>query len=214
MRPITTSSLRGIAWGVLLSAGLTSTGCYHSMGQPGYGYGSPMYGNQYPGYGGYQGIQTLTPGNYYAPGSTTPTYNSNGLNPIADPNAGGAGSGGAGGGSGGGNDAPPYSPGVGSDPSRPVPMYDGAGSDSSAPAEDPAAQPQLNQFDSGSPSTLSKPEASGDWAIQPASGRERTEAEAEPVESLESTVAEPGLETAEQTEGTEEEPPLLAPVAE
>ena len=210
MRPNISGSLRRIALGVMLPAVLTSTGCYHSTMYP--GYGAPMYGNPAPGYGGYQGIQTLTPGTYYAPG-TTPTYNSNGLTPQADPNASGSSSG-SGGQNGGSSNAPPYSPPTSNDnPSRPVPMYDsGAGGDSSTPQDDPAAEPQLNQNDSGSPSTLSKPAANEEWAIKPASGNDGSELEAqEPTESVESPATEPSLETVEQEAEVDEEPPLLAP---
>lgn len=221
MRPNISGSLRRIALGVILPAVLTSTGCYHSSMYPGYGYGAPMYGNPAPGYGGYQGqgIQTLTPGTYYAPG-TTPTYNSNGLTPQADPNASGSSSGsgsGSGGLNNGGNNAPLYSPGVGSDVSRPVPMYDsGAGGDGSAPPEDPSSQPQLNQNDSGNPSTLSKPAANEEWAIRPASGSDDSEPEPEePTETSEAPALAPALEPIEQIEEPEEEPaPLAPPVAE
>ncbi len=214
MRPNISGSLRRIALGIMLPAALTSTGCYHSTMYP--GYGAPMYGNPAPGYGGYQGIQTMTPGTYYAPG-TAPTYNPNSLTPQADPNASGSSSGsGVGGQNGGSSNAPPYSPPAGDPPKKPVPdgpYYEsGAGGDGSAPQDDPAAEPQLNQNDSGSPSTLSKPAANEEWAIKPASGSDSSDVEAqEPTESVESPATEPALETVEQEAEGDEEPSLLAP---
>lgn len=216
MRPNISGSLRRIALGVMLPTMLTSAGCYHSTMYPGYGYGTPMYGTPAPGYGGYQGqgIQTLTPGNYYAPG-TAPTYNPNSLTPQADPNASGSSSGTGGQGSGGSN-APPYSPGVESDPSRPVPMYDSdAGGEGSSSTDDPNSNSpiQENNSGAGAPTTMSKPAPSADWAggsgVEPASANETQEAALEP--SVEAASELEPLEQTEEAGEEEEEPPLLAP---
>lgn len=225
MRPNISGSLRRIALGVMLPTVLTSTGCYRSTMYPGNGYGtpmygSPMYGNPTPGYGGYQGqgIQTLTPGTYYAPG-TAPTYNPNGLNPQADPNASGSSSG-SGGQNGAGSSAPPYSPPASDGISKPVPdpspFYGNeAGGDSSAPQFDPSGQPQTNLQNSGSPSTLSKPAAREEWGdIKTVSGPDGSELEPEePAPAAEMPEPVPSLEPVEQEAGVEadEEPALLEP---
>jgi len=194
---MTSGSLRSIATGVLLPAVLSWGGCYRPMMQPGYGYGSPMYGNQYGGYGGYQGIQTQTPGMYYAPGTTNPgTYApGNNLQPNPDPNFSGS-SGSGGGSNNGGNDAPVYSPPASNDtPSRPAPLYEDnpAGGDSNAPLQEPLTE----QNSPGA--SLSKPAVIGDeGTIEQASGK--TEGGGLDTETA---------ETAESTE--EEEPPLFAP---
>ena len=225
MRPNTPGSLRLIAVGLLLLSG-----CYRPWMQPGYGYGSPMYGNQYQGgYGGYQGIQTLTPGQYYDPGSTVPgTYApaSNGLQPTPDSGSGGGTGGGA---SDGGGDAAPYNPGVGDSPSKPVPndpFYnnnesgDGTGSGLVPPeTEGPINRQKLDQDNS---SSQAAPAAAEDWAeptIEQASGRSEAAAPAARTEDIEAKTAEV-LETesteatdteAHATEVEEEAPPRLAP---
>lgn len=213
MRPNISGSLRKIALGAILPAVLTSTGCYHSTMYPGYGYGTPMYGTPTSGYGGYQGIQTMTPGTYYAPG-TAPTYNPNSLTPQADPNASGSSSG-TGGQNSGGNNAPLYSPPASNDnPSRPVPMYDsGTGGDNSAPPFDPSSQPQTNLNKSSTPATLAKPAANEEWAdIKTVSGPGDSEVEAEePTQAVELPVAEPALEPDVQEPALEEESSLLEP---
>ncbi|MFO1005510.1 MAG: hypothetical protein U0929_06115 [Planctomycetaceae bacterium] len=217
MRPNISGSLRRIALGVILPAVLTSTGCYHSSMYPGYGYGTPMYGTPTPGYGGYQGIQTMTPGTYYAPG-TAPTYNPNSLTPQADPNASGSSSG-TGGQNSGGNNAPPYSPpSSDNNPSRPVPdpspFYgnEPAG-DNSAPPFDSSSQPQTNLNKSSTPATLAKPAANEEWTdIKTVSGPDGSEMEAEePAQAVELPVAEPALEPDVQEPEVEEEPSLLEP---
>ncbi len=184
MRSIAQRSLHLMAGLCLLS------GCYRPMMYPqqqGY------YGGGYPGgatqsYGGYQGIQTLTPGQYYAPGTSgTPTYAPNGLQPTPEGGNGGAG-GSSGGGSGG--DAPVYNPGTEA-PTRPVPTYDG---DDPGGLQEPAADGTIRDINSGGQPSVQLDEVpAADWP-----------AAEQPIEQT-------GLKSAEPEE-TEEVPSLFAPV--
>ena len=164
MQPNTLASLRWIVGVCLLS------GCYSPWMNSRQGYGYSPYGGAYgtyPGaYGGYQGIQTLTPGQYYAPGTTTPTYAPNGLEPT--PDAGTSGSGGTSNPKGSGGDAPPYNPGT--VPSRPVPntpYYGDPATDSNGQFEPPISDAPIreNNLDNGQPSTMSEP-SRGKWATE------------------------------------------------
>ena len=180
MRPNTLGSLRWIAAVLLLS------GCYRPFMNPqqGYGYGGAYSGGMSPGgYGGAQGIQTLTPGQYYAPGAGGATYlqgTPNNLQPVVDPNnSGSRGGTGSGNGTGaGGGDAPIYNPPEGGTPARLTPMYDDTpsvddpGSGLQAPASDPEIQE--NNSGTGDPSALLEPAPTGDWATE-------STAEAEPT---------------------------------
>ena len=205
MRPNTLGSLRWIAAVLLLS------GCYRPWMQPGAGYGGPMYGNQYyqGGYGGYpgsQGIQTLTPGNYYDPNTGgTPTYSQpNGLVPQADPGISG---GGSGNGAGDGGNAPlsPYNPQGVDAPVKPVPggnFYEDtpASSDPGGQMEPPESERpvELKKLESEEPSAMTEPAAAEEWAAEPLSDR--------PIEQVNREEEE------KQVEPTEEEVPLLTPL--
>ncbi len=189
MRSIAQRSLHLMAGLCLLS------GCYRPMMYPqqqGY------YGGGYPGgatqsYGGYQGIQTLTPGQYYAPGTSgTPTYAPNGLQPI--PEGGTNGSGGSSGG-GSGGDAPVYNPGTES-PTRPVPndpYYPGNGDPGGL--QEPASDGTIreNNPGTGQPSVQLQEVPAGEWP------------------AAEQSIEQTGLKSSEPEE-TEEVPSLFAPV--
>ncbi len=194
MRPNTWGSLRWIAAVLLLS------GCYRPwmQPQPGYGYGGN--GGAYQGgYGGNQGIQTLTPGPYYAPGAGGATYiqgTPNGVQPEVDPNNSGTGTGG---GTGDGGDAPrsPYNPGSNT-PARPVPMYDSNGNPNdtgNGQMEPPASEGPIQErkIDLDGAST-SEPAPAADWAANPTGP---TVQAIEPVNS-------------EEVEAATEAPPLLS----
>ena len=194
MRPNTWGSLRWIAAVLLLS------GCYRPFmnPQPGYGYGGAYQGGMSQGgYGGYQGNQTLTPGQYYAPApSGTPTYQQgtpNGLQPIVDPNNSGGGTGGGGGNGTGGGDAPIYNPQGTESPVRPAPMYPETPSldDPGSGLQEPATDPNLRENNSGTgdPSALLEPAPLGNWATE--SDVEAAEPLIEPVNSEE---VEPAME--------------------
>ncbi len=188
MRSIARRSLHLLAGLCLLS------GCYRPMMSPqqqGY------YGGGYPGgatqsYGGYQGIQTLTPGQYYAPGTSgTSTYAPNGLQPVVDPNN-------SGNGIGDGGDAPPsqYNPPATGTPTRPVPndpYYPGNGDPGGL--QEPASDGTIRENNSGAgqPSVQLEEVPAGEWP-----------AAEQPIEQT-------GLNSAE-TEETEEVPSLFAPV--
>ena len=186
MRSIARRSLHLMAGLCLLS------GCYRPMMSPqqqGY------YGGGYPGgatqsYGGYQGIQTLTPGQYYAPGTSgTPTYAPNGLQPVVDPNSSGIGNSG-----GDGGDAPPsqYNPPAGGAPTRPVPMYENA---DPGGLQEPASDGTIRENNSGTgqPSVQLQEVPAGEWPV------------------AEQPIEQTGLQSTEQEE-TEEVPSLFAPV--
>lgn len=172
-----------------LAAGLCLlSGCYRPMMSPqqqGY------YGGGYPGmgtqsYGGYQGIQTLAPGQYYAPGTSgTPTYAPNSLQPTPEGGTGGSLGGG------GGGDAPVYNPGT-ENPTRPVPMYDG---NDPGGLQEPTSDGLIRENNSGAgqPSVLLEEEPAGEWP-----GNEQA-------------IEQAGLQSPEQEE-TEEVPSLLAPI--
>ena len=191
MRPNTLGSLRWIVAVLLLS------GCYRPMMQPqqGYGYGGAYSGGAYQGgYGGSQGIQTLTPGQYYTPGvGSTPTYQQgtpSGPQPEVDPN-----NTGTGGGNGDGGDAPlsDYNP-QGIEPARPAPMYPDtpASGDPGSEFREPATEEPVRENDSGTghPSVLLEPAPTGDWATEAA------QPEIEPVNNEEVEAAtEPPLLT-------------------
>ena len=213
MRPNTPGSLRWIALGILVLSG-----CYRPWMQPGNGYGSPMYGNQYNGgYGGYQGIQTLTPGQYYDPGTTVPgTYApaGNGLQPTPDSGSGGGGAGG--GTSDGGGDAAPYNPPTEGSGNRAVPMYpdnetrDGAGNGLVPPETEGPVTPQKIDLDKSS--SKAEPAPVDAWSqptIEQASGLSEAAESTDAMETVEAPAAE---STEAETEATEEEePPLSIP---
>lgn len=155
MRSFSMDSLLWIASVCLLS------GCYSPWMYPrqgyGYGYGnsSPYYGGQY--LGGSQGIQTLPPGSYYAPGSIDPgAVAPNSLQPTPDDGSGGAG--GAGGG-----EAPVYNPGANTPSSRPAPTYDDVAPGSGL--EEPETEGPVQQNNAGGfPGAMSEPSPSTNWA--------------------------------------------------
>ena len=200
MRPNTWGSLRWLAAVLLLS------GCYRPFMQPqqGYGYGGAAYpGGMYQG--GYQGIQTQTPGQYYAPGAGGGTYlqgTPNGLQPEVDPNNTGTG-GGNGTGDGTGGNAPPYNPGT-ENPTRPVPTYDGdtPGTDPGGQFEPPATEgPILERKIDLDGASTSEPAPAGEWAAEPT-----LETAEQTVETAESVI-EPV--NREEVEPATEVPPLL-----
>ncbi len=184
MRPNTLKTLCWIAAACLLS------GCFRPWMPPQQGYGYGGYGNAIQGgYGGYQGIQTLTPGQYYAPGTTQPTYNLNGLQPIPEGDANGTGTG-----SGDGGNAPlsPYNPAAPGEPVKPVPnpLYEMNGASGGlVPPETDDGTIQQNKPDLDGSSSLSAPAASSDWGAE------------EPIEAVNHV----------EQEATEEVPALLVP---
>ena len=200
MRPNTWSSLRWIAAVLLLS------GCYRPLMSPqqGYGYGGAYPGGMYQGgYGGNQGIQTLTPGQYYAPGAAGSTYiqgTPNGLQPVVDPNNSGTGTG-TGNGSGDGGDAPrsPYNPPESGVPTKPVPepYYPSDGDTGGGQLQPPASEGEIQErkIDLDGAST-SEPAAAGEWAAEPVleTAELPVETAEQPIESVNNEAIEAAME--------------------
>ncbi len=226
MRPNTLRPQRWIA-GVLLSGVGLLSGCYSPWMHPGYrgnGYGNPYYGNG--GYGGYGsgGIQTLTPGNYYTPGTSNPgTYAPpNGIQPQPDPSNSKDSGSGTGGAAGDGGDAPPAGgnynpPATGDTPSRlvpdPSPFYPPTPGNVDPP-ESGAPEREINSG-TGGPAAMLEPTTREDWTthqpIERASGLVELPAES-PAATDATGTTETAAESVETPAAAEEEaPPLLKP---
>lgn len=196
---------------VLVAASLMLSGCFRPWTYPGYGYGypaygSPMYGGGYQGYGGYQGIQTLQPGQYYDPQTGgTPTFapaTGNGLSPEPATNGGS-------GGTGDGGDATPYNPGAGGNPTRPVPMYNENGS-GLQPPETEGDQIRENKLDldSAPNGAQLRRVPSSQWANEPITPAGHEQLAHEPSEIEQGEMEAPTTDDAVplSLEGSEPEP--------
>lgn len=198
----------------------TYPGAYGYGGYGGYGYGAPSYGG-YPVNGGYQGIQTLTPGQYYDPAlGGTPTYapaTINGIQPEPDSRGSS--------GSGDGGNAPTYSPDA--SPSKPVPeprespLYDGSGGAGplDPPVEGGVQENKIPLDEAPNGASLERPRNWAEGASEPIRPAGHSEEAADSEAMVPPQAAEPAPLSFEATESAipaeepSEEAPPLAPGA-